>query len=61
MAVAIYSNVHGGLAGPALNALATLMLAFSAVLAGAGYGGYRLLTRGGGNAMSVLTDLAGAR
>ena len=26
MSVLIYSNVHGGLSGPALNALATIML-----------------------------------
>jgi spermidine/putrescine transport system permease protein len=46
MAVVIYSNVHGGLAGPALNALATLMLAFSLILVIVGWVGYRLMTRG---------------
>jgi ABC-type spermidine/putrescine transport system permease subunit II len=46
MSVVIYSNAHGGLAGPELNALATLMLAFSIVAAGAGYALFRLLTRG---------------
>jgi spermidine/putrescine transport system permease protein len=61
MAVAIYSNVHGGLAGPALNALATLMLAFSFVLAGVGYAGYRFMTRREpGGAVAGPTDLAAA-
>jgi spermidine/putrescine transport system permease protein len=46
VSVLIYSNVHGGLAGPSLNALATLMLVFSLVVAGLGYVAYRLLTRG---------------
>lgn len=46
MSVVIYSNAHGGLAGPELNALATLMLAFSLVVAAAGYVLYRVLTRG---------------
>jgi spermidine/putrescine transport system permease protein len=57
MAVAIYSNVHGGLAGPALNALATLMLAFSLVLAVTGYLGYRWMTRGerGSDVVAQLT------
>jgi spermidine/putrescine transport system permease protein len=46
MSVVIYSNAHGGLAGPELNALATLMLAFSLVVAILGYLVYRVLTRG---------------
>lgn len=46
MAIAIYSQAHGGNNGPALNALATLMLAFSVVVASLGYVVYRLLTRG---------------
>ncbi len=33
MSVLIYANVHGGLSGPALNALATIMLLFSLVAA----------------------------
>jgi spermidine/putrescine transport system permease protein len=33
MSVLIYSNVHGGLSGPALNALATIMLVLSLVAA----------------------------
>ena len=61
MAVVIYSNVHGGLAGPALNALATLMLAFSLVLVVVGWAGYRLMTRGertsGANALSQIAGV----
>jgi spermidine/putrescine transport system permease protein len=61
MAVVIYSNVHGGLAGPALNALATLMLLFSVILATGGYVGYRFMTRGErGTGMGALTRLANA-
>jgi len=46
MSVLIYANTHGGNGGPALNALATLMLLFSFVVAIIGYIGYRLMTRG---------------
>ncbi len=46
MSVAIYSNVHGGLSGPALNALATIMLVFSLVAAVIGFFAYRWVTRG---------------
>ncbi len=46
MSVIIYSNTHGGNGGPALNALATLMLALSFVVAILGYVGYRFMTRG---------------
>ena len=46
MSVLIYSNTHGGNGGPALNALATLMLLFSFVVAIIGFVGYRLMTRG---------------
>jgi spermidine/putrescine transport system permease protein len=61
MAVVIYSNVHGGLAGPALNALATLMLLFSIILAAGGYLGYRFMTRGErGSGMDALTQFANA-
>jgi spermidine/putrescine transport system permease protein len=60
MSVEIYSNVHGGLAGPALNALATLMLVFSLVVAVLGYVGYRFLTRGErGGGMAALESIAG--
>lgn len=46
MSVVIYSNTHGGNGGPALNALATLMLIASFVVAALGYLGYRFMTRG---------------
>jgi spermidine/putrescine transport system permease protein len=46
MSVLIYSNVHGGLSGPALNALATIMLVVSLLAALIGYIGYRWMTRG---------------
>jgi spermidine/putrescine transport system permease protein len=61
MSVIIYSTQHGGNGGPALNALATIMLAISFVAAGLGFLGYRLMTRGqriGGQ--QALTALAGA-
>jgi spermidine/putrescine transport system permease protein len=61
MSVIIYSTVHGGNNGPALNALATVMLLMSFVVAGLGYIGYRLMTRGqriGGQ--QTLTAIAGA-
>ena len=46
MSVLIYSNVHGGLSGPALNALATIMLFISLVAALIGFIGYRWMSRG---------------
>jgi spermidine/putrescine transport system permease protein len=46
MSVVIYSNAHGGISGPALNALATLMLLFSLVVAVVGFIAYRAMTRG---------------
>ena len=60
MSVLIYSNVHGGLAGPALNALATLMLLFSLVVAVLGYVAYRFMTRGErGGSRAALESIAG--
>jgi spermidine/putrescine transport system permease protein len=61
MSVEIYSNVHGGLAGPALNALATLMLVFSLVVAVIGYFAYRFMTRGdrAGGRTAALESIAG--
>jgi spermidine/putrescine transport system permease protein len=60
MSVQIYANVHGGLPGPALNALATLMLVFSLVVAVLGYVGYRFLTRGErGGGLAALEGIAG--
>jgi spermidine/putrescine transport system permease protein len=60
MSVLIYSNVHGGLAGPSLNALATLMLVFSLVIAVVGFFAYRFVTRGERQDTSgALTSIAG--
>jgi spermidine/putrescine transport system permease protein len=61
MSVLIYANVHGGLSGPALNALATIMLFVSLLAAVIGFLAYRWMTRGerttGGN--DALTSIAG--
>ena len=46
MSVLIYSNVHGGLSGPSLNALATIMLVVSLIAAVIGFVAYRWMTRG---------------
>ncbi len=46
MAVLIYSQQHGGNGGPALNALGSIMLVMSFIVAGLGYLGYRWMTRG---------------
>ncbi|MGH2876185.1 MAG: ABC transporter permease [Solirubrobacteraceae bacterium] len=61
MSVLIYSNVHGGLQGPALNALATIMLFFSLVVAVIGFVAYRWMTRGerSQGATQALTGIAG--
>ena len=60
MSVLIYSQAHGGNNGPALNALATLMLVFSLVVAGLGYVAYRMMTRGErGGTTKALTSIAG--
>jgi spermidine/putrescine transport system permease protein len=61
MSVIIYSTQHGGNGGPALNALGTIMLAMSFVIAIIGYIGYRWLTRGErGSQMAALSTFAGA-
>jgi spermidine/putrescine transport system permease protein len=61
MSVYIYSQQHGGNGGPALNALGTIMLAMSFVIAIIGYIGYRWMTRGErGDAKNALTTIAGA-
>jgi spermidine/putrescine transport system permease protein len=61
MSVLIYSNVHGGLSGPALNALATIMLVLSLLAALIGFFAYRWMTRGerGGSGTEALTSIAG--
>jgi spermidine/putrescine transport system permease protein len=46
MSVIIYSTQRGGNGGPALNALATIMLIMSFVVAAIGFAGYRWMTRG---------------
>ncbi len=60
MSVYIYSQQRGGNGGPALNALGTIMLAMSFVIAIVGYLGYRFLTRGErGSGLDALTTIAG--
>jgi ABC-type spermidine/putrescine transport system permease subunit II len=61
MSVLIYSNVHGGLSGPALNALATIMLVLSLLAALIGFLAYRWMTRGerGASGTEALTGIAG--
>jgi spermidine/putrescine transport system permease protein len=61
MSVIIYSTQHGGNGGPALNALGTIMLVMSFVIAIIGYLGYRFLTRGErGSRLDALTTIAGS-
>ena len=60
MSVYIYSQQRGGNGGPALNALGTIMLVMSFVIAIIGYLGYRFLTRGErGGQVEALTTIAG--
>lgn len=61
MSVLIYSNVHGGLSGPALNALATIMLVVTLVAALIGFVPYRWMTRGERtrNGAEALTGITG--
>jgi len=60
MSVYIYSNQRGGNGGPALNALGTISLVMSFVIAIAGYLGYRWLTRGErGTGLDALTTIVG--
>ena len=60
MSVYIYSQQHGGNGGPALNALGTIMLVMSFIIATAGYFGYRFMTRGErGDRQEALSTLAG--
>jgi spermidine/putrescine transport system permease protein len=61
MSVIIYSTQHGGNGGPALNALGTIMLAMSFIIAVIGFLGYRWLTRGErGSRLDALTMIAGS-
>ena len=61
MSVYIYSQQHGGNGGPALNALGTIMLVLSFVIAIIGFIGYRWMTRGERvSGVSALTTIAGA-
>jgi spermidine/putrescine transport system permease protein len=61
MSVIIYSTQRGGNGGPALNALATIMLVMSFVVAGLGYLGYRWITRGQRiDGQQALATIAGA-
>jgi spermidine/putrescine transport system permease protein len=61
MSVYIYSQQHGGNGGPALNALGTIMLVMSLVVAGLGYLGYRWMTRGERvDGRQALATIAGA-
>jgi len=61
MSVYIYSQQRGGNGGPALNALGTIMLVMSFVIAIIGYLGYRWMTRGErGSQVDALASLAGS-
>jgi spermidine/putrescine transport system permease protein len=61
MSVIIYSTQHGGNGGPALNALGTISLVMSFIIAIIGYVGYRWLTRGErGSRLEALTTIAGS-
>jgi spermidine/putrescine transport system permease protein len=60
MSVYIYSQQRGGNGGPALNALGTIMLVMSFIIAVLGYVGYRVMTRGErGSTAAALTTIAG--
>jgi spermidine/putrescine transport system permease protein len=60
MSVYIYAQQRGGNGGPALNALGTIMLVMSFVVAIIGYLGYRWLTRGErGSGIDTLTTIVG--
>ena len=60
MSVLIYAQQHGGNGGPALNALGTIMLVMSFVIAIAGYFAYRWMTRGErGDRKAALSTIAG--
>ena len=61
MSVIIYSTQRGGNGGPALNALGTIMLVMSLIIAILGYIAYRWATRGErGSRIEALTTIAGS-
>jgi spermidine/putrescine transport system permease protein len=61
ISVIIYSTQHGGNGGPALNALGTIALVMSFVIAVLGYIGYRWMTRGErGSRLDALASIAGS-
>jgi spermidine/putrescine transport system permease protein len=61
MSVIIYSTQRGGNGGPALNALATIMLVISFIVAILGFIGYRWMTRGQRvDGKQALATIAGA-
>ena len=60
ISVIIYSQQHGGNGGPALNALGTIALVMSLIIAVIGFLGYRWMTRGErGSRVEALTTIAG--
>jgi len=61
VSVLIYSTTRGGNNGPALNAIASIMLLVSLIVATAGYFTYRWMTRGerGSSAQGALANIAG--
>jgi spermidine/putrescine transport system permease protein len=60
MSVYIYSQQHGGNGGPALNALGTIMLLASFIIAIGGYFIYRAMTRGErGTSTDALATIGG--
>jgi spermidine/putrescine transport system permease protein len=60
ISVIIYSTQHGGNGGPALNALGTIALVMSFIVAALGYLAYRWATRGErGSRLDALTSIAG--
>jgi spermidine/putrescine transport system permease protein len=60
ISVIIYSTQHGGNGGPALNALGTIALVMSFIIAILGFIAYRWATRGErGSGLDALTSIAG--
>ena len=61
VSVLIYSATRGGNNGPALNAIATIMLVVSLIVATVGYFAYRFMTRGerGSGSEGALANITG--